>query len=54
MSPPVTSTGKTVTITREEYEALTHTAKVTAEYLSGKAKSFDSIETLISHLKKAE
>jgi len=40
-----------ITIAKEEYEALLHTAKVTSEYLSGNSESFDSAEDLIANLK---
>ncbi|MCF7830983.1 hypothetical protein K9M41_03260 [Candidatus Gracilibacteria bacterium] len=40
-----------ITIAKEEYEALLHTAKVTSEYLSGNSESFDSVEDLIASLK---
>ena len=43
--------GETVTIDKEEYEALLHTAQVTSEYLEGKVESFDSKNKLIAHLK---
>jgi len=42
---------KTVTIDKEEYEALLHMAKVTSEYLEGKVESFNSADDLISNLK---
>ena len=45
------STRKTVTIDKEEYEALLHTAQVTSEYLEGKVESFDSADDLIANLK---
>ena len=36
----------TVTIQKTEYEALIHTAEVTSEYLSGKAKKFSAAKLI--------
>jgi hypothetical protein len=40
----------TITIKKTEYDALIHTAEVTAEYLSGQVQKF-SPEDLIANLK---
>lgn len=42
---------KTITIDKEEYDALLHTAQVTSEYLEGNIESFDSADSLIANLK---
>ena len=41
----------TITVDREEYQALLHATKVTSEYLQGNYESFDSTDALISNLK---
>ena len=45
------STVDTVTISKEEYEALLQVSQVTNEYLQGKKESFTSSEDLIANLK---
>ena len=51
MKIAIKTSDKTVTINKEEYEALVQTARVTSEYLAGKVETFDSADSLISNVK---
>lgn len=49
---PTQQAGKTMTVNKNEYEALIHCVQVTKEYLQGKSQSFESANELIKNLKK--
>ena len=51
MTTAIKTSNKTVSVNKEEYEALIQTARVTSEYLEGKVETFDSAESLIRNLK---